>query len=71
LSDDVLTRIADERRSKVTFVMEPVGQMVKLTVVHDGFESGSTVVEMVGEGWPHILSHLKTLMETGETLPAG
>jgi uncharacterized protein YndB with AHSA1/START domain/DNA-binding transcriptional ArsR family regulator len=71
LSDDVLTRIADERRSKVTFVMEPVGPMVKLTVVHDGFESGSTVVEMVGEGWPHILSHLKTLMETGETLPAG
>ncbi|HEV7935297.1 MAG TPA: metalloregulator ArsR/SmtB family transcription factor [Actinomadura sp.] len=71
LSDEVFTKIANERRSKVAFEIEPLGQMVKLTVVHDGFETGSTVVEMVGEGWPHLLSGLKTLLETGETLPAG
>jgi hypothetical protein len=71
LSDEVSTKIANERRSKVTFEIEPLGQMVKLTVVHDDFGPGSTVVEMVGDGWPHLLSGLKTLLETGDTLPAG
>jgi uncharacterized protein YndB with AHSA1/START domain/DNA-binding transcriptional ArsR family regulator len=68
--DEFLTKAASERRSKVTFDIEPLGQMVKLTVVHDDFEPGSTVLEMVSEGWPHLLSDLKTLLETGETLPA-
>jgi uncharacterized protein YndB with AHSA1/START domain/DNA-binding transcriptional ArsR family regulator len=70
MSDEVFAKIADERRSKVTFDIEPVGQMVKLTVVHDGFEPGSTILGMVGEGWAHLLSDLKTFLETGETLPA-
>jgi uncharacterized protein YndB with AHSA1/START domain/DNA-binding transcriptional ArsR family regulator len=69
LSDEVLAKIASERRSKVTFEIEPLGAMVKLTVVHDGFEPGSTVVEMVSEGWPRLLSDLKSLLETGEALP--
>jgi uncharacterized protein YndB with AHSA1/START domain/DNA-binding transcriptional ArsR family regulator len=68
-SDDFLARIAAERRSKVTFEIEPLDDMVKLTVVHDGFDPGSAVVEMVREGWPRVLSNLKTLLETGETLP--
>jgi uncharacterized protein YndB with AHSA1/START domain/DNA-binding transcriptional ArsR family regulator len=71
LSDEVFTKVSSERRSKVTFEIEPLGQMVKLTVVHTDFEPGSTVVEMVSEGWPHLLSDLKTLLETGETVPAG
>ncbi len=69
LSDDVFTRAASERRSKVTFAIEPVGQMVKLTVVHDGFDPGSAVLEGISEGWPVILASLKTLLETGDTLP--
>lgn len=69
MSDEVFAKVSDERRSKVTFEIEPLGQTVKLTVVHDGFEPGSTVVEMVSEGWPQLLSGLKTLLETGETLP--
>ncbi|ONK11367.1 metalloregulator ArsR/SmtB family transcription factor [Streptomyces sp. MP131-18] len=69
VGDDVLARIADESRSKVTFEIERLGEMVKLTVVHDGFEPGSTVLEMVGGGWPHLLSSLKTLLETGHALP--
>jgi hypothetical protein len=43
---------------------------VKLTVIHDGFEPGSTVVQMVSVGWPDVISSLKTLLETGEPLPA-
>jgi uncharacterized protein YndB with AHSA1/START domain len=69
VSDDVLARVSRERRSKVTFDIEPVGQMVKLTVVHRGFEPDSTVRSMVSQGWPELLSSLKTLLETGETLP--
>jgi uncharacterized protein YndB with AHSA1/START domain len=67
-SDEVLAKVTSERRSKVTFEIEPLGEMVKLTVVHDA-EPGSTVLEGVREGWPSILSSLKTLLETGETLP--
>ena len=69
LSDDARERIAAESRSKVTFEIEPLSEMVKLTVVHDGFEPGALVAEMVSQGWPPILSALKTLLETGETLP--
>jgi uncharacterized protein YndB with AHSA1/START domain/DNA-binding transcriptional ArsR family regulator len=70
LSDDTEARLAAEARSRVTFEIEPLGDVVKLTVVHDGFEPGSLLASMVSEGWPPILSDLKTLLETGETLPA-
>ena len=69
-SEDLLAKLTSERRSKVSFDIEELGQMVKLTVVHDGFDPGSIVAEMVSEGWPQILSSLKTLLETGEVLAA-
>jgi uncharacterized protein YndB with AHSA1/START domain/DNA-binding transcriptional ArsR family regulator len=70
VSEEVFAKLATERRSKVTFQIEPLGQVVKLTVIHDGFDPGSTVLEMVSGGWPRLLSDLKTLLETGHTLPA-
>ncbi|RSN21821.1 ArsR family transcriptional regulator [Amycolatopsis sp. WAC 04169] len=69
LDDDVSAKLQAESRSKVTFDLEPVGDTVKLTVVHDGFDRGSTALEMVKGGWPSILSSLKSLLETGEPLP--
>ncbi|HEX4719826.1 MAG TPA: metalloregulator ArsR/SmtB family transcription factor [Thermoleophilaceae bacterium] len=69
ITDDARERIAAEKRSRVTFDIEPLGEVVKLTVVHDGFESGSLMASMVSQGWPSVLSNLKTLLETGETLP--
>jgi DNA-binding transcriptional ArsR family regulator/uncharacterized protein YndB with AHSA1/START domain len=71
LTDEAQDRIAAEPRSKVTFEIEPFGERVKLTVVHEGFEPGSVVVSMVSNGWPRVLSDLKTLLETGEPLPPG
>jgi uncharacterized protein YndB with AHSA1/START domain/DNA-binding transcriptional ArsR family regulator len=68
LSDELLTKAAAEERSKVTFEIEPLDELCKLTVIHDGFEPGSIVVELVSGGWPRVLSELKTLLETGETL---
>jgi uncharacterized protein YndB with AHSA1/START domain len=66
---EFLAAVAAEPRSKVTFELEPAGPLVKLTVVHDGFPPGSAVLGSVSQGWPAILSNLKTLLETGETLP--
>jgi uncharacterized protein YndB with AHSA1/START domain len=68
VSDEDLARFASERRSKVTFDLEPLGEIVKLTVVHDGFDPGSVVLPGITEGWPRILSDLKTLLETSDTL---
>ena len=69
IGDEQLARFAAEPRSRVTFDLEPVGEMVKLTVVHDGFDQGSAVLEEVTQGWPRILAGLKTLLETGDPLP--
>jgi uncharacterized protein (TIGR03084 family) len=58
-----------EPRSKVAFDIEDVGHgTAQLTVVHDGFEPGSSVLLGISEGWPAVLSSLKTLLETGSTL---
>ena len=70
--DDALAaQLSSEPRSKVTFEIEPAQEgVVKLTVIHDGFEPGSIVAQMVSVGWPDVISSLKTLLETGEPLPA-
>ena len=68
VSADDLAAAAQEPRSKVTFELEPAGGAVKLTVVHDGFPPVSRAAELVSHGWPQVLSGLKTLLETGETI---
>ncbi len=52
--------------SRVTWEIEPVGDSCRLTVTHDELREGANG-ELFG-GWPMILSGLKTLLETGETL---
>lgn len=66
--EEFLQRVAAEPRSKVAFEIDDLGEFVKLAVIHDGFEPGSEVLKTVSQGWPHILSNLKTLLETGGTL---
>jgi uncharacterized protein YndB with AHSA1/START domain/DNA-binding transcriptional ArsR family regulator len=63
-----VARMAAEPRSKVSFEIEPVEDGVKLTVVHDGFEPGSTVFGGISQGWPRVLSSLKTLLEKDRPL---
>ncbi len=40
LSDDARNRLTAEPRSKVTFEIEPLGEQVKLTVIHDDLVAG-------------------------------
>ena len=49
----------------MSFELEPDGPLVKLTVVHDDFDEGSTVAEMVSGGWPRVVGEIKTLLEAG------
>lgn len=70
LDEEMRLKLSAERRSKVTFEIEPVGDVVKLTVVHDGFDPASELRGMISEGWLPLLSSLKTLLETGEPLPS-
>jgi uncharacterized protein YndB with AHSA1/START domain/DNA-binding transcriptional ArsR family regulator len=52
--------------SRVTWLIEPIGDSCKLTVTHDQLRDDAN--EQVYGGWPQVLSGLKTLLETGETL---
>lgn len=68
MDEEKFATLAGERRSRVAFELEPVEDLVKLTVLHDDFEPGSIAPAMVQNGWPIFLSSLKTLLETGEPL---
>jgi len=61
-------RAAKDRHSRVTFDIEAVGDMVKLTVTHDELEPGSKMERSIANGWPRVLSSLKSLLETGRPL---
>jgi uncharacterized protein YndB with AHSA1/START domain len=56
--------------SRLTYALELQGDMVKLTVTHDIAKLASKFIEAVSNGWPAILSSLKSLLETGEPLEA-
>ena len=52
--------------TRVTWEIDPVGTSCRLTVTHDQLPPSANA-ELYG-GWPMILSGLKTLLETGESL---
>jgi uncharacterized protein YndB with AHSA1/START domain len=66
--DQTLAQLNSEPRSRVAFELEQLDEMVRLTVLHDGFEIGSRVARMVSAGWPLVISSLKSFIETGEPL---
>ncbi len=68
--------VADEPASRVTWEIEPQPDrgVCKLTVIHDQLGGApKTAAGVEGPGWMFVLSGLKTLLETGDTLtpPAG
>jgi uncharacterized protein YndB with AHSA1/START domain len=64
---------ADEARegkhTRVTIEIEPFMEVVRLTVTHDQLEPGSEMHQGITEGWPKVLSSLKSLLEVGRPLP--
>jgi uncharacterized protein YndB with AHSA1/START domain/DNA-binding transcriptional ArsR family regulator len=62
--------LAPEPESRVTWEIEAQpGGMSKLTLIHDRLDSSPKTAANV-RGWSYILSNLKTVIETGEPLPA-
>ncbi len=59
-----------EGYSRLTYLLEPEGDMVRLTVRHEIDRPQSRLIEAVSGGWPLILASLKSLLETGESLAA-
>jgi uncharacterized protein YndB with AHSA1/START domain len=65
-------QMRDEKPSRVTFLLERLesnSELVKLTVTHDEFPENSTVFPSISNGWPMVLSSLKTLLETNRAIP--
>ncbi len=55
--------------TRVTFELETMDEnMVKLTVTHDELVQGSDMDRGIREGWPRVLSSLKSFLETGKPL---
>jgi len=53
----------------VTYTLEQASpDNVKLTVIHEVWEDGSEVADGLKNGWPAILSSLKSYLETGTPL---
>ena len=55
-----------EGYSRCTFELEPKDSAVKLTVTHVIDREDSKFIKAVSDGWPRILSNLKSLLETGD-----
>jgi len=54
----------------VTFDLEPRGNIVKLTVTHDDIDEGGKTFLGISEGWPMVIASLKSILETGRSLPS-
>jgi uncharacterized protein YndB with AHSA1/START domain len=65
ISQEIQQVISKEPRSRVTYTLRPREALTELTVLHDGFDSDSTVLALVREGWPPLLGNLKNLLEGG------
>jgi len=54
--------------SRVSFDVAAYEEMVRLTVTHDELEAGSGMAKSIQQGWPIVLSSLKSLLETGHAI---
>ncbi len=59
----------EDRHTRVTFDIEPIRGVVRLTVTHDRLQPDSEMLRGITDGWPKVLSSLKSLLEVGQALP--
>jgi uncharacterized protein YndB with AHSA1/START domain len=53
--------------SRVTLELVPESEATRVSVTHDQWAEDDTAYAACADGWPRILSRLKTLIETGKT----
>jgi uncharacterized protein YndB with AHSA1/START domain len=66
--NEFVPEMREEGYSRLSYDFEQIGQSVKLTLIHESQQPDSKLIGAVSTGWPHILSSLKSLLETGESL---
>ena len=54
-------------KSRVTITLTQESEAVKVVVTNDEFADDDPAYSQNADGWPRILSRLKTLLETGKT----
>ena len=54
--------------SRVTYELSQAGSSTKLRLVHDDFDTQTVTYTGSVEGWPRMLSSLKSILETGKPL---
>ena len=54
-------------KSRVKVTLTPETEAVKVVVINDEFVDDDPAYAQNADGWPRILSRLKTLLETGKT----
>lgn len=54
-------------KSRVTIALTQETEAVKVVVTNDEFADDDPAYQQNADGWPRILSRLKTLLETGKT----
>ncbi len=59
----------EAKQTLVSFDIERTGEVVKVSLGHSRLEPGSEMELGITEGWPKVLSSMKTLLETGQALP--
>ena len=68
--NEFIPELRAEGYSRLTYELESQGESVKLTLIHEMEKTDSKLIESMSSGWPAILSSLKSLLETGESLEA-
>lgn len=63
-----LPELRKEGPSTLTYELEHMESSVKLTLTHEMDRPNSRLIEATSQGWPSLLSSLKSLLETGEAL---
>ncbi|HXR94659.1 MAG TPA: SRPBCC family protein [Rhizomicrobium sp.] len=60
--------LKEEGYSRCVFELEPKDDVVKLTITHTIERENSKFIQAASQGWPSILSNLKSLLETGKVI---
>ena len=58
---------SSSKTSRVTIELVPETEATKISVTHDQWAEDDSAYDSTADGWPRILSRLKTLIETGKT----
>jgi uncharacterized protein YndB with AHSA1/START domain len=57
----------NDKASRATVELVPETEATNVTVTHDQWANDDATYAACADGWPRILSRLKTLLETGKT----